>query len=164
MRLPLFWHPIICYVHLSGFPAFLKNTSTALFYLLSFSLSFEILLKCCLLHEAPPPPQWMNCLFLKSLTDPRSHVLLQQAQILLKRHLPVISYVTLGNNSFLDICFSICKMGIIVSALREIWGNLNCITHVRQRQNIKYIYSWCKYLLWASWREKRFCGDGCCFV
>ena len=110
------------------------------------------------------PPQWMNCLFLKSLTDPRSHVLLQQAQILLKRHLPVISYVTLGNNSFLDICFSICKMGIIVSALREIWGNLNCITHVRQRQNIKYIYSWCKYLLWASWREKRFCGDGCCFV
>lgn len=79
----------------------------------------------------PPwsPPQRMNCLFLKSLTDPRSQVLSQQAQILLKRYLPGISYVTLGNNSFLDICFSICKMGIIVSALRETWGNLNCITH-----------------------------------
>lgn len=79
----------------------------------------------------PPPwssPQRMNYLFLKSLTDPRSQVLSQQAQILLKRYLPGISYVTLGNNSFLDICLSICKMGIIVSALRETWGNLNCIT------------------------------------
>ena len=56
------------------------------------------------------PPQWMNCLFLKSLTDPRSHVLLQQAQILLKRHLPVISYVTLASLlNPLPLSLLICK-------------------------------------------------------
>lgn len=40
-------HTLLCSLP-QGFPAFLKNTSTVIFYLLSFSLSFEVLLKCCL--------------------------------------------------------------------------------------------------------------------
>lgn len=60
----------------------------------------------------PMKPPTMNELPLPQEPHrPRSHVLSQQAQILLKRYLPVISYVTVGNNSFLDICFSICKWG-----------------------------------------------------
>lgn len=44
------WHPILCYVHLSGFPAFLKNTSTVIFYLLSFFYPWG---SNAVSHEAP---------------------------------------------------------------------------------------------------------------
>ena len=94
MRWPPFWHSTIWYTHPPGFPPFLRNTSIAHLYLLSFSLPFESLFKCCLLHEAPQDYLTAPLLRVSQALDHMYFHSIHRA--CLQIHLPVISCVNLG--------------------------------------------------------------------